>query len=114
MSAIPQSETQPAAWQPGFLQLLPAVQTHAQIQFRRLPAIHREEAVQEAIAAACLTYQLAAARGKLDVVRPATLADFAVRHVRTGRHVGGSQDAAKDVLSPVCQRRRGVRVVSYD
>jgi len=104
----------PSDWQAGFLAVLPAVQTHAQIQFRRLPAARREEAVQEAVAAACLNYRLAAARGKLDVVKPATLADFAVRHVRTGRHVGGRQDAAKDVLSPVCQRRRGVRVVSYD
>lgn len=104
----------PSGWQAGFLAVLPAVRTHAQIQFRQLPAHRREEAVQEAIAAACVNYQLAAARGNLAVIRPGMLADFATRHVRTGRHVGGSQDAAKDVLSPVCQRRRGVRVVSYD
>ena len=114
MSVAAAVQVLPPDWQAGFLQVLPAVQTHAQIQFRQLPAVHREEAVQEAVAAACLNYQLAAARGKLAVVRPATLADFAVRRVRTGRHVGGRQDAAKDVLSPVCQRRRGVRVVSYD
>ena len=91
----------PSDWQAGFLAVLPAVQTHAQIQFRRLPAARREEAVQEAVAAACLNYQLAAARGKLAVVRPATLADFAVRHVRTGRHVGGRQDAAKGPVARV-------------
>src|SRR3954468_10956128 len=114
MSAVPQTNlTSQSAWQTGFLQMLPAVQTHAQIQFRRLPAPHRDEAVQEAIAAACLTYQLAAARGKLHVVRPAMLANFAVRHVRQGRHVGGSMDAAQDVLSPVCQRRHGVQVGAY-
>jgi hypothetical protein len=55
-------------------------------------------------------YQLAAAQGKLHAVRPTTLADFAVRHSRTGRHVDGVQDRSKDVLSPSCHRRFGVRV----
>lgn len=101
-------------WQAGFLSLLPAVQTHAQIQFRKLPAVTREEATQEAIAAACASYQVLAARGKLDVVKPGTLADFAVKHVRNGRHVGGHQDSARDIMSPVVNRRYGVRIVSCD
>jgi hypothetical protein len=101
-------------WQSGFLQVLPAVQTHAQIRFRHLPAVHRQEAVQECIAAACQSYQLLAAKGRLDVARPSTLATYAVRHVQNGRHVGGHQDSARDPLSPVAQRRHGVRVVSLD
>jgi hypothetical protein len=101
-------------WQLGFLQILPAVQTHAKIRFRQLPAERREEAVEEAIAAACVNYQLAATQGKLDVVSAGPLADFAVRHVKTGRHVGGHQDAAKDVISPACRRRRRVTVRSID
>jgi hypothetical protein len=100
-------------WQAGFMSILPTVQTTAKIRFRRLPAAQREEAIQETIAAACMHYQLAAAQGKLHAVRPGPLADFAVRHVRTGRHVGGSQDAAKDVMSPVCHQRHGVRMHSY-
>src|SRR5450755_1915473 len=107
MSAISQ-------WQVGFLQVLPAVLTHAKIQFRRLGAQRREEAIQETIATACVNYQLAAAQGKLNVIRPGSLADFAVKHVRAGRHVGGHQDGARDVMSPVCQRRHEVEVVSYD
>ena len=110
MSALYPSSS---GWQAGFLQVLPAVQTHAQIKFRALPAERREEAIQEAIAATCLMYQLAVAKGKQNVIRPGPLADFAIRHVRTGRHVGGSQDAAKDVMSPVAQRRHGVQVHSY-
>ena len=110
MSAVSQA----SRWQEGFLQVLPAVQTHAQIQFRRLTADRREEAIQETIAAACAIYQLAAVQGKLNVVCPSSLANFAVRHVRTGRHVGGNQDGAKDVLSPLCWRRHGVQVVSHD
>ena len=101
-------------WQKGFLAVLPAVETHARIRFRRLNADRREEAIQETIAAACLNYQLAAAQGKLNVVHPSSLADFAVRHTRTGRHVGSAQDAARDVLSPACQRRHHVEVISID
>jgi hypothetical protein len=115
MSAVsPNSSPQVACdWQAGFLRVLPAVQTHAKIRFRKLPADQREEAIQETLAAACMHYQLAAAQGKLHAVRPGPLADFAVRHVRTGRHVGGHQDAAKDVMSPVCHQRHGVHVRSY-
>ena len=101
-------------WQTGFLQLLPAVQTHARIQFRRLPVVHREEAVQEAITAACVSYRVLASRGRLHAAFPGTLATFAVKHVRSGRHVGGSQDGVRDVLSPVCQRRQHVAIESCD
>jgi sigma-70-like protein len=110
MSAVPHVSSD---WQRGFLKLLPAVETHARIRFRRLHADRRAEAVQESIAAACLSYQLAAAQGKLNIVRRSTLADFAVRHVRTGRHVGGSQNSARDVMSQACQRRHDVRVTGY-
>ena len=110
MSAVPR----PAGWQAGFLAaVLPAVQTHAAIRFRRLPAAGREEAVQEAVAAACVSYRLLAAKGRLAAARPGTVADFAVKHVRNGRHVGGRQDAARDAMSPAAARRHGVRVVSY-
>src|SRR5665213_3453085 len=100
-----------SGWQAGFLNILPAVRTHAKIQFRKLPAERREDAVQEAVAAACVSYQELAARGQLDVAHPGTVADFAVRRVKSGRHVGGNQDAAKDVMSPICQERHGVIVV---
>ena len=45
---------QTTGWQRGFLRILPAVQTHAQIQFRNLPPHRREDAIQEAIASACV------------------------------------------------------------
>jgi len=110
MSTVPQSVE---GWHAGFLNLLPAIKTHARIRFRKLPAERRQDAIQEVIAAACVNYQLLAARSQLDVALPGPLADFAVRHVRTGRHVGGRQDAARDVLSSVAHRRHGVRVYSY-
>ena len=111
MSAVPQSLD---GWQSSFLQVLPAVETHARIQFRRLPLEQREDAVQEAIASACVSFQVLAANGKLTVAHPSTLATYAVKFVRNHRHVGGHQDGPRDVMSPVCQRRHGVKVVSYD
>jgi hypothetical protein len=106
MSAVPQCS---AGWQAGFLQVLPAVQTHAQIQFRRLPASSREEAIQEAIASACVSYQLLAVQGRLHVARPDTLARFAVHAVLNGRHVGGRQETVRDALSKVAQARHRFR-----
>jgi len=111
MSAVPQISSD---WQAGFLNVLRAVQSHARFRFRSLGAEQREDAVQEAIAAACVNYQQLAARGQLHVAHPGTLADFAVRHVRTGRHVGGRQNAARDVMSPLAHRRHGVNVARMD
>lgn len=97
----------PSDWQPGFLSMLPAVETHARIRFRRWPAERREEAIAETIAAACLYYQQAVVNGRRENIRPGSLSDFAVRHVVEGRHVGGSLDRGRDVLSPRAQRRHG-------
>jgi hypothetical protein len=92
---------------------MPTVQTHAQIQFRHQPLERREDLIQEAIASACVAYQRLAARGRLHLACSSSLATYAVKQARGGRHVGGHQDAAQDVMSPACQRRRGVQVVSY-
>jgi hypothetical protein len=104
--------TQISNWQTGFLRVLPAVQTHAKIHFRKLPAEQREEAIQETIAAAVVSYQKLASKGQLHVARPSTLATFAVLHVRNGRHVGGHQDAAGDVMSPIAHRRHDIILAS--
>jgi hypothetical protein len=103
---------QMANWQAGFMKILPAVQTHAKIQFRRLPAERREDAIQEAIASACVSVHILAAKGRLHLARPSTIANYAVNHVRSGRHVGGHQDAARDAISPVACRRHGIQIFS--
>ena len=102
------------SWQAGFLSILPAIEAHAAIRFRRLPACHREDAVHETIATACLNYKLLVARGQFDVAHAGTLSDYAVKHVRAGRHIGRRRDGSKDVMSPVCQRRHGVKIVDCD
>ena len=104
---------QTVGWQAGFLAVLPAIQTHARIQFRKLPPERREDAIQEAISSACYSYHRLAVRGRLHVVRPSMLATYAVNYVRNFRHLGGRQDSARDVMSPLCQRRHGVRVHEF-
>jgi hypothetical protein len=95
-----------------FLKLLPAIQTHARISFRHLPATDRAEAVAEATAAAFLNYESAQRRGKTHAVNQNMLATYAVRHVKDGRHVGGSRDGKRDVLSRKAQRAGGFKVYS--
>jgi hypothetical protein len=97
-------------WQAGFLNILPVIQNNAQIQFRRLPAEQRQEAIQEAIAAAAVSFQVLAAKGRAHDAHPSTIATHAVQHVRGHRHVGGSQEAARDVMSSVARRRHGFKL----
>jgi len=95
-----------------FLKLLPAVQAHARNKFRNLRDLDREEAIAEATAAAYLNFDIAVRHDKANTVTPGTLSRFAVLHVKAGRHVGGSQDRKRDVLSRLAQRRNGFRVYS--
>lgn len=114
MSAIPLSQAANGSWQQSFLALLPAITARARMRFRRLRCDQGEEAVQEAIAAACTGYEDLATAGRLCLTSVATLADFAARHVREGRHVGGRQDAARDALSPTAQRRHRFQLQRLD
>jgi hypothetical protein len=112
MSCVPLPElTKSPPWQAGFLAVLPAVRTHARIRFRYLRPESREEAVQATIASACLSYQRLARQGKLHGIRPSSLADYAVRRVRSGRTIGGRQNSL-DVHSPLARRKHPIRLHS--
>ncbi len=97
-----------------FLALKPVLERHAAIWFRNLPAVHREEAIAEALAAAFVSFVRLKAQGK-DPVRafPSRMAAFGVLHVRSGRHVGNAA-SSKDVLSLKAQRRHGFQLKSLD
>jgi hypothetical protein len=111
MSALLPSSTD---WQAGFLQVIPTVEQRAKIRFRRLPAVHREEAIQESIAFACVSYQHLASQNRLDEVHASTIANYAVKRTGEGRHVGGKKDTRRDAMSPIALRRHGIKVMSYD
>ncbi len=99
------------SWHAHFLTLLPAIEQHARIVFWRLDPDSKEEAVAEAIAAATVSYVGLLTRGLGHQAYPSTMARFAVNHVRSGRHVGGHENAV-DVLSKSARRRKGFSVRS--
>jgi hypothetical protein len=100
----------PEAQQAHFLQLLPRIELHAQIRFGflRCPG-RREDAIAEVIAVAWKWYLRLVELGKDVDEFVMVLADFAVRHVRSGRRLCG-QEKAKDVMSPRAQRLKGFTV----
>jgi hypothetical protein len=106
--------SQRSGWQSHLLTIMPAIQKQLSFAFRKMSRIDREEASQEAVAEACRSLQDLARRGKLHVAYATTIACYAVRHVRGGRHVGAAQDRAQDVLSPCARHRGRVRVCRID
>jgi hypothetical protein len=105
---------QPSSWQSAFLVLMPSVRAQVAYAFRNLRSVDREEATQEALAAACRNVCELAQRGKLRVAFATTIARYAVSHVRGGRHVGAAQDRPRDVLSTVGRHRGELQVRSLD
>ena len=95
-----------------FLQILPRIETHAQIRFRylRCPG-KRADAIAETIAVAWKWFLRLVEQGKDVNDFVSTLADYAVRHVRSGRKLCG-QERSKDVFSPRCQRINGFKIES--
>jgi DNA-directed RNA polymerase specialized sigma24 family protein len=102
---------QPAGWQLGFLELLPAIHRQLGFAFRVLPRHDRQEAVQEAVANAFVAYVRLVEQGKQSVAYATPLARYAVRQMRAGRRIGGQLNG-RDVLSEYCQQRQGVKLES--
>jgi hypothetical protein len=92
------------------LTLLPRLRRHAELTFGFLhcPA-ERADCVQDAVALAWAWYRCLAQRGRDAADFAAALASFAVRAVRSGRRVTGSEPS-QDVLSVTAKLRHGVRV----
>jgi hypothetical protein len=100
----------PAALHEAFLALLPRLQLHGRVYFRgvRCPT-RKEDLIAEMVALAWLWFVRLARRGKDPAAFPSAIATYAARAVHYGRRVCG-QERAKDVLSPLAQRRHGFRV----
>jgi hypothetical protein len=94
----------------NFLAILPRIQTHAEIRFHHLRCPgKREDAIAEVVAI-CWRWFLRLVEQEKDVnAFVSTFADFAVKHVRSGRHLCG-QEKAKDVMSMRAQRQNGFQV----
>lgn len=101
------------AWQKAFLALLPAMVQHFHLAFRHLCHEARAEAVQEATANACLAYQRLATLGQADRAFASSLANFAVKQVKTFRRVGTSQNV-RDFFSELAQYKGRVTLERLD
>jgi hypothetical protein len=99
-----------AQLQAQFLCLLPRITTHAQVRFRyfRCPA-KREDAVAEVVAVCWKWFLRVSEQGKDAGEFAGSLADYAVRHVRSGRGLCG-QEKSQDVLSALAHRRQGFQL----
>jgi hypothetical protein len=100
---------QQPSWHAGFLALLPTLVRYLRANFRDLPAEAREDAVEEALANACVAYARLAERGLTDKAVPGALARYATAQYRVGRRVGCRLNV-HDVLSPYARWRRRIVV----
>ena len=108
----PHNESVPT-WHESFLKMLPAIQRHARIAFRRLDSEARVEAVQEVTANAFVAYRRLVELDKAELAYATPLAVYGVREVRSGRRVGGKLNV-HDVTARHCQVVKGVRVERLD
>ena len=106
-SATASTDTVPA-WHAGFLRLLPAIQLHARVVFRRLKKEAREEAVAEVVANALVAYVRLVERGRQDVAFATPLASYAIAQYHDGRRVGAKSNV-RDVTSPSLVTRSSSR-----
>ena len=95
-----------------FEEALPRIQAHAEVVFRFVRCVHRRaENIAETIALAWKWWLRLRARGKNPTEFVSAIAGYATRAAKSGRRLCG-HEKAKDVLSPVAQRKQGFAVSS--
>ena len=104
---------QPKPAAPTFEELLPTITKQASVAFRDSRRCEREEQVAETIANCYVAYVRLVQRGLGDVIFASPLAQYAILQVRAGRRVGTKLNV-RDISSPYCQHRKGVRVERLD
>ena len=100
-------------WQDRFAALLPVVLKYVAPAFHKLRPEAKAEAVQEAVANACVAYSRLVERGKESLAFATVLARYAVAQVRAGRQVGGRLNI-RDVSSDYAQYRKQFRLERLD
>jgi hypothetical protein len=96
-----------------FLEMLPVIRRYARMAFRDRDPEARAEKVQEVIANAFVAFRRLVEQGKADLAYPTPLAMYAIRQVKSGRHVGSKLNV-RDVSSRHCQIRKGIRLGRLD
>ena len=91
-------------------EVLPRIETHAEVCFRGIRCLHRQEEFKaEMVALAWRWFLRLIEKGKDPLAFPTALATYAAKAVKSGRRLAG-QERSKEVLSPVAQRKHGVKV----
>jgi RNA polymerase sigma factor (sigma-70 family) len=101
---------------PEFEDLLPAIRQYAFMAFRSHPREERDELTAEVVAGAFCAFHRLVQRGKTELAYATPLARYAIRQVRSGRHVGGTLNI-HDVSSQYCQQAKDIqceRLEQYD
>ncbi len=94
----------------AFLAILPQIERHGRVYFRGLRCPHtRDDAIAETVALCWLSFVRLVEQGKNPLTFVSRLADYAVKHVRSGRRLCG-QLKGKDVLSSLAQQRHSFTV----
>jgi hypothetical protein len=107
---MPSSATkQVHSLQLAFLSIVPRIELHGRVCFRTKSFQDQQEAVAEMVGLCWKWFVRLAECGKDATRFPSVLATFAARAVHSGRRLAGTCKA-KDVLSPVAQRRHGFTV----
>jgi hypothetical protein len=106
-------KTQSNPTTPTFEELLPSITKQASVAFRDSPPCEREEQVAETIANCFVAYVRLLERGLGHVIYATPLATYAIKQVFAGRRVGSALNI-KDISSPYCQQRKGVRMSRLD
>lgn len=83
----------------------------ARFRLRRLQPAEQDDAVQEVVANAFVSYTKLLLSGKENQAFAPSLADFGIRQYWDGRRVG-SHTNSRDVLSESCRKRRHLKVGS--
>jgi hypothetical protein len=95
-----------------FLAILPRIERHGRVYFRHVRSrFKRDDLIAEMVALCWKWFVRLVRRGKDPTRFASALATFAAKAVNSGRRLCGNE-RAKDVLSPVAQRRRDFAVQS--
>ena len=100
-----QSTGDPPEWHGRFLGMLPKILSHARRRMRNLPRHVRDEAVDDVVALALLSYARLVERGLEDRAYASPLAQYSVAQYRAGRRAAG-RVSSRDVLANTCPGQR--------
>ena len=110
---LDKQDDQMPAWHRRFLLMLPGLRRAASFRCRNLSPSRRQEVVNDIVGTCCAFYVRLVEKGQEERAHFSTLVKFAAAQLGQGRQVGTRLNV-RDVSSPYCQRRQGIRLERLD